>query len=138
MSNIDVVLGAAVTGDSEKVTPTFMLEDVSEDPTLSRGVVVLQASRNGDHSTVIDFALDVCTVNEDGTLHQMHDGTSLVDAWHQITDEALSLLATRDTHCRDRPIYAGNAYRLRYTGSGTDECRVIVATPFRPTIARSF
>ena len=85
MSNIDVVLDA-----EDEVTPTFMLEDVSEDPTLSRGVVVLQASRNGNHSTAVDFALDVCMVNEDGTLHQMHNGTKLVDAWHQTADDVLN------------------------------------------------
>lgn len=132
MSYINVVLDA-----EDEVTPSFTSGDVSGDPTRS-AIVPIQVSRTGSTVADIDLALDACVLNEDGTLHQVHNGTKLVDAWHQIDGSILDLTSTRDTHWTSRTPRPGTAYRLRYNTNATTPVRVVVPTPFRPTTGRSF
>ena len=91
MAYINVVLDA-----QGEVTPTFKAEDIGGRRPLGDTLYFsAQASRTTNTSTSIDIALWSCGVNEDGTLHQMHNGTQLVDAWYFLmttTSPNLSLI----------------------------------------------
>ena len=129
MAYINVVLDA-----QGEVTPTFKAEDIGGRRPLGDTLYFsAQASRTTNTSTSIDIALWSCGVNEDGTLHQMHDGTELVDAWYLIDDNYLDLTSSRDTFIRWRTLSYGFAYRFRYQTNATVPMRVLVETPFRTT-----
>ena len=114
------------------LTPTFFAEDVG-----GRGHVgenfhfASQASRASDSSTSIDIALDMCLVLEDGSLMQMHDGTSLVDAWYTRSSDWHDLSSSRDTHYNQADLTYAMAFRLRYMSNTTDPVDVIVETQYR-------
>ena len=68
---------------------------------------------------------------EDGSLMQMHDGTSLIDAWYTLDSDWHDLNSSRDTHYRQADYAYGMAFRLRYMSNTTDPVDVIVETQHR-------
>ena len=114
------------------VTPTFFAEEIGGRGHVGENLhIATQASRASDSSTSIDIALDVCIALEDGTLHQMHDGTSLINAWWTLDSDWHDLSSSRDTHYRQTDTAYGLAFRLRYMSNTTDPVDVIVETQYR-------
>ena len=128
MAYINVVLDA-----EGEVTPGFTSEEIGGQGHFGTTLhLAIQGSRTTSGSNSVTVSLDICMVNEDGTLHQMHNGTELVDAWHPAISSFIVLNNTRHTHLRvlHSQVF-GLMYRLRYSSNGTTPIRLVVATPFR-------
>ena len=127
MAFINVVLDA-----EDEVTPTFTSEDIGGKGHIGEQFRLLaQGSRTTATNNGIDIALDACLVNEDGTLHQMHNGTELVDAWYKVDGAFFSISSSRDTHVRSKIYGYGVAFRFRYNTNSTTPIRVLVETQYR-------
>ena len=114
------------------MTPTFKAEDIGGKGHIGEQFrLVAQGARTTSASTSVDIALDACLVNEDGTLHQMHNGTQLVDAWYTADSDFLDLSSSTDSYIRGRAFGYGVAFRLRYSTNSTTPIRILVETIYR-------
>ena len=128
MAYINEVLDA-----EDEVTTMFTSEEIGGQGHFGTTLhVAMQGSRTTSDSGNVIVSLDTCMINEDGTLHQMHNGTELVDAWFPTVSNFFVLNSTRNTYMRVlRNQVFGLMYRLRYSSNGTTPIRLVVATPFR-------